>query len=137
MTAAYRPTDLQIRHYWAMLRGIVAHFLGETERECGPDVAADIADCFRGRGGADGTWCIRARCNLDDDDMPDPDSLVFMVYVRPTDEWQPFAEARWHVLVPREWADYQVQTLALAHGLGIPESPAELFTPDPPPQPEA
>jgi hypothetical protein len=136
MTTAYRPTDPQIARYWGMLGAIVAHFLGEAERECGPDIAAAIAECFRGDPGPEGTWCIRACCDVDGDGVPDVDSLMVMIYIRPYGQWDPFCEAKWHVLMPREWASYQCQTLALLHGLGIPDTPAELFL-DPPPATEA
>ena len=137
MTTGYRPTDPQIRHYWDTLAMIARHYLRETAREQGPEVAAAVLDCFGDGPAADGTWCIRARCDLDDDDTPDPDTLVLVVYVRlPGGDWQPFFEANWYVLMPPEWAEFQVQTLALAHGLGIPDTPAELFT-DPPPATEA
>ena len=132
----YRPTAPQIKHYWGMLGAIVAHFLGEAERECGPDIAADLGECFRGDPSPYGTWVIRCNCDVDYDGTPDVDSLMVRVFVRPYGQWEPFCEARWHVLMPREWAVWQCQTLALAAGIGIPDTPAELF-PDPPPATEA
>jgi hypothetical protein len=124
---AYRPTDPQIRHYWEMLRAIVVHFLGEAERECGPELAGELAECFTGDPGPAGTWAIKCRCYVNGEGTPDVDTLMLGIFVLFGGSWEPFCEAAWHVLMPREWAAYQCQTLALSAGMGIPDSPAALF----------
>jgi hypothetical protein len=134
MTSAYRPTDEQIRHFWNYVRAMVALSVGRVADEYGTQVAADIAECFRGEPGAAGTWCIRTRCDVTDDGQPDVDTLRYRICFRADDDWQLLCDVTWPVLVPREWADYECQTLAMAHGLGIPDTAAELFEPpaDPP-----
>jgi len=129
MTTAYRPTDEQIRHYWDYVRAMVAHVVTVLGDEHGVQVADAVAECFRGQPGDAGTWCIRTGCDVTDDGVTDVDSLRYRICFRVTDEddWQPLCDAAWPLLVPREWAEFECQTLALAAGFGIPDDPAELF----------